>query len=187
MLSRHQHRQPFHPSLLYSCSALGVCNGTCFNFECFISFTLHFQSCGSQNSIVYSELSPFLYLPPTLLAECLLYYLLSLFFYLVCCLVSGIKYQLYIAHFGCFFGIASNLVNPILLSLLSCLFTSLTLAWYSSLYTAFSLTDLVESTLALQHLLSSIFSHLYRLSRAYYAFSCILRLLQLFSHTVPLC
>ena len=47
-----------------------------------------------------------------------------------------------------------------LLSLLSCFFTSLSLAWYSTLYAAFSLFDLVESTLALQNLLSSIFFQL---------------------------
>ena len=46
-----------------------------------------------------------------------------------------------------------------LLSLLSCFFTSLSLAWYSSLYPAFSLSDLVESTSVLQNL-SSIFFQL---------------------------
>ena len=45
-------------------------------------------------------------------------------------LSCSIKYCLHVALFGCFLGIASDLVNPISPSLLSCFFTSLSLAWY---------------------------------------------------------
>ena len=67
-----------------------------------------------------------------------------------------------------------------LLSLLSCFFTSLSLAWNSSLYVAFSLSDLVESTLALQDLLSSIFFQLAALIQGLLCFFLYPRTPQLF-------